>query len=444
MVNILDTKSIEQISDSTDKEPSFNAAEDVVLTVDNISKKFCRDFKRALFYGIQDISYELTGLRGSQNTTLRKDEFWALKDVSFSLKKGEAIALVGRNGSGKSTLLRVISGLIKPDAGMVTVKGQIAPLIALGAGFNPVLTGRENIYANMSVLGLTRQQIDERFDAVVDFSEVGDAINAPVQSYSSGMAARLGFACAVHTEPDILVIDEVLAVGDVQFRTKCFRKLGDLRAKGVSFILVSHNPNSVRSLCESAVYLREGVVQSMGETTKVMVHYEADALNLDSKKVSGELERSPKSMKDSLGADITALFFKDAKGERIKSIYSGEPASLCIICEAHRPIADLRVAVSVKAKASEGEHTLSLSSILDEVRLDLASGKNLVELEMPLVCLPPGPYFMHIVIREGVMDIMDAVPCFDFNVESQTSLYKCKFYQPRDWKVSAYQKASKI
>ncbi|MGC1310036.1 MAG: ABC transporter ATP-binding protein [Phormidesmis sp.] len=436
MVNILDADSIKQLSGSSEEELLTASSEDIVLSVDNISKKFCRDFKRSLLYGAKDISSELLGLRGSVNKTLRPKEFWALQDVSFELKKGEAIALVGRNGSGKSTLLRIISGLIKPDAGTITVQGQIAPLIALGAGFNPVLTGRENIYANMSVLGLTKQQIDDRFDDVVAFSEIGDAIDAPVQSYSSGMAARLGFACAVHTEPDILVIDEVLAVGDVQFRTKCFRRLGKLREKGVSFILVSHSPNSVRSLCESAVYLLDGVVQAIGETTEVMMNYEADALSLNSEQVSGEWERPPKDAKDSLGIDITSLSFKDENGRKLRSIYSGEPARLYVGCEAHRPIEDARLAITIKGKASEGDRILSLSSILDEVQLDLASGSNFIEMEMPYVCLPPGPYYMNVVVRQGTMDIMDTAPSFDFNVKSHISLHKCKFYQPRTWSVS--------
>ena len=439
MVNTLDADSVEQLvraDDGSDEAIASTSSQDIVLSVDRVSKKFCRDFKRSLLYGVKDISSELLGLRGSRNTTLRPKEFWALQDVCFDLKKGESVALVGRNGSGKSTLLRMISGLIKPDAGTILVKGQIAPLIALGAGFNPILTGRENIYANMSVLGLTRQQIDDRFDSVVAFSEIDTAIDAPVQSYSSGMAARLGFACAVYTEPDILVIDEVLAVGDVQFRTKCYRRLGELREQGVSFILVSHNPNSVRSLCESAVYLRDGIVQSVGETTEVIMNYESDALSLDSENVSGEMQRSPKAKEDSLGVDITAISFKDAEGNPLKAMNTGAPASLCVGCFAHQPVSDIRLAVSIEGKASEGDRVLSLSSTLDKAWMDLALGHNVIEMEMPLVCLPPGPYSMNVVVREGIMDIMDSVTGFDFNVESKTSLHKCKFYQPRNWKAS--------
>ena len=192
-------------------------SDDVVLSVKGISKKFCRDLKRSLLYGVQDIASELTGTR-DKTETLRQKEFWALNNVSFELRRGDALGLIGPNGSGKTTLLRIISGLIRPDTGSCEVKGRLAPLIALGAGFIPILTGRENVYTNMSILGLSKHEIDQRFQDVLDFADIGDAIDTPVQSYSSGMAARLGFASAIHTEPDILLIDEVLAVGDAKFK----------------------------------------------------------------------------------------------------------------------------------------------------------------------------------------------------------------------------------
>lgn len=352
------------------------------------------------------------------------------------MKRGEAIALVGRNGSGKSTLLRIISGLIKPDTGSITVSGRIAPLIALGAGFNPVLTGRENIYANMSVLGLSKQQIDQRFDAVVDFSEIESAIDSPVQSYSSGMAARLGFACAVYTEPDILVIDEVLSVGDVQFRAKCFRRLGELRKQGVSFILVSHNSNSVRTLCESAVYLSNGQVKAIGDTSEVVRGYEADVLNLNAKETLGELILPAKSKAESLGIDIRSVSFQDDQGRPLKALYSSESARLCVRCQAHELIDDLYFAVSIDGKDSNGDRIVYMNNHVDERALKLVVGDNLVEMVMPCVNLIPGPYCVNVLVSRGALEMMDAVEGFSFNVESNISLYKCKFYQPRDWKTS--------
>ncbi|HIP72872.1 MAG TPA: ABC transporter ATP-binding protein, partial [Anaerolineae bacterium] len=192
---------------------------DILVNVENVSKKFCRNLKRSLWYGVKDVGAEMFG-RGSERIELRSQEFWAVKDVSFQLKRGETLGLIGHNGAGKTTMLRMLNGLIKPDTGRITVRGRIQALIALGAGFNPVLTGRENIYVNASVLGISKAETDRRFDQIVDFSGIEEFIDTPVQSYSSGMVVRLGFSIAAHLEPDILLVDEVLAVGDLAFKTK--------------------------------------------------------------------------------------------------------------------------------------------------------------------------------------------------------------------------------
>ncbi|MGH8614301.1 MAG: ABC transporter ATP-binding protein, partial [Gammaproteobacteria bacterium] len=173
---------------------------DVLVSVKNVSKKFSRSLRLSLAYGAHDILRELTGTPRC-SSELRKAEFWALKDISFEVRRGAGVGLIGPNGSGKTTLLRLLSGLIKPDEGEIRILGRVAPLIALGAGFNPVLGGRENVYTNMAMLGLSHSEIEARFDDVLDFAEIGDAIDAPLQTYSSGMAARLGFACAIHTTP---------------------------------------------------------------------------------------------------------------------------------------------------------------------------------------------------------------------------------------------------
>ncbi|MDP3817157.1 ABC transporter ATP-binding protein, partial [Pseudomonas sp.] len=198
---------------------------EALVKVDGVSKKFCRSLKRSLWYGMQDLGSELIGNPHGGGGDLRKDEFWAIKDVSFELKRGECLGLIGRNGAGKTTLLRMLNGLIKPDQGRIEMRGRVAALIALGAGFNPILTGRENIYVNASVLGLRKREIDEKFEEIVEFAELGEVIDAPVQSYSSGMSVRLGFSIAVRMDPDVLIVDEVLAVGDMGFRSKCYNEI---------------------------------------------------------------------------------------------------------------------------------------------------------------------------------------------------------------------------
>ena len=231
---------------------------DSLVTVENISKKFCRSLKRSLWYGVRDMGSELFG-KSNNDRVLRKDEFWAVKNVSFVVKQGETLGLIGSNGAGKTTLLRMLNGLIKPDAGRIEIKGRMQALIALGAGFNPILTGRENVYVNASVLGIKKAEIDRRFDEIIDFSGIEEFLDTPVQNYSSGMAVRLGFAVAAHMDPDILLVDEVLAVGDEGFQLKCLNKIGQLKQKGTAIILVSHNMHTLSTFASSVIVMNNGM-----------------------------------------------------------------------------------------------------------------------------------------------------------------------------------------
>jgi len=247
---------------------------DTLVKVEHISKKFCRTLKRSLWYGVQDMGSELIG-RDSGHKELRREEFWAVKDVSLQLERGETLGLIGHNGAGKTTLLRMLNGLIKPDEGRIEVRGRMQALIALGAGFNPVLSGRENIYVNASVLGIPKAEIDRRFDQIVDFSGIEEFIDMPVQSYSSGMQVRLGFSVAAHLEPNILLVDEVLAVGDLAFRTKCQVRIQELRENGVAIILVSHNLHTISHICSRAVTFEKGRVLYDGDTEQAIDIYRA-------------------------------------------------------------------------------------------------------------------------------------------------------------------------
>ena len=229
-------------------------------------------------------SYRLWG-RGSQFATLKSallkrdvkmdpaSSIEALRNVSFVIDRGEAFGIIGRNGSGKSTLLKIISGILKPTAGSVKVQGRVAALIELGAGFHPEITGRENIFINGIMLGLSRKDIDERFDAIVAFSGIGDFIDQPVKTYSSGMYVRLGFAVAVHVDPDILLIDEVLSVGDEEFSAKCIAKIQEMKYRGVTLVFVTHQLGQVRDLCDRALWLDHGEVQAVGDPVRVVDHY---------------------------------------------------------------------------------------------------------------------------------------------------------------------------
>ena len=407
---------------------------EVVLSVQGVSKKFCRDLKRSLFYGVQDIATELIGVR-RDSEILRAQGFWALKDVSFELRRGEALGLIGKNGSGKTTLLRIISGLIRPDAGSMTIKGRVAPLIALGAGFNPILTGRENIYANMAILGLAKKEIDERFEEVVEFAEIGDALDAPVQSYSSGMAARLGFATAIHTDPDILLIDEVLAVGDVRFRSKCQRKLHELLKKGKSFILVSHMSHAILNVCQSAVYLLNGNLIASGDTGSIMNQYEEDLFLNNVKKASGAMFIPERSEAESLGVDITAIFFRDYQEKILELPISGLPTYFCVECKAYKDFEDISIYFIIREIAGENDLILHLSSFFDEKFLTISPGKQELRAYLPYLGLKSGLYTMRVNLKSGSLYMLDVVESFNFTVKSQEKINRGLFYQPRTWEV---------
>jgi ABC-type polysaccharide/polyol phosphate transport system ATPase subunit len=200
----------------------------------------------------------------------------ALHDVSFAIHKGEAFGIIGRNGSGKSTLLKIISGILKPTSGTLTVNGRIAALIELGAGFHPEITGRENIFINGIMLGLTRREIEKRFDSIVEFSGIGSFIDQPVKTYSSGMYVRLGFAVAVHVDPDVLLIDEVLSVGDEEFSQKCVAKIQEMKFRGVTLVFVTHQLDQVRNLCDRALWLDKGNAVVIGDPARVVDDYLQD------------------------------------------------------------------------------------------------------------------------------------------------------------------------
>lgn len=236
---------------------------ETLVTVEHVAKKFCRDLKTSLWYGVKDLGAEFFGGQSGDNIDLRKKEFWAVKDVNFELRRGECLGLIGRNGAGKSTLLKMLNGLIKPDRGRIEMRGRIGALIELGSGFNPILTGRENIYNNGAVLGLTKRDIKAVLDEIIDFSEMEEFIDTPVQYYSSGMKVRLGFSVAAHMKPDVLILDEVLAVGDSGFKIKSFNKINEIMREA-AVIFVSHSMPHIATITNKVLLMENGVVDYYG------------------------------------------------------------------------------------------------------------------------------------------------------------------------------------
>lgn len=237
-----------------------------LIELQNVSKRFRlhREQQRSIQDGF---------IRVFRRKRDADEYFWPLRDVSFSVYPGDSLGILGPNGSGKSTMLKLINGILEPTSGRITLRGQVASLLELGAGFHQDLTGRENIYLNGSVYGVSRKQMDARLESIIDFAELGDFIDTPVKHYSSGMYVRLGFSVAIHTEPDVLVVDEVLTVGDQVFQQKCLERIHDMKSKGVAIVLVSHSLTEVERLCDRAIWLQNGLVRADGDSTGVVDEY---------------------------------------------------------------------------------------------------------------------------------------------------------------------------
>src|SRR5713226_6449515 len=245
---------------------------DTVLDVQRIFKKFRRG---ELYDSLRDLVPALARrlVRRERIRQFDQREFWALEDVSFNVRRGEAFGIIGGNGAGKSTILKLLTGIMRPTKGSIRVAGRISALIEVSAGFHPDLTGRENIYLNGAILGMKRDEIRQRFDAIVDFSGLEEFIDTPVKRYSSGMFARLGFSVAAHVDPDILLVDEVLSVGDYLFQRKCVERMHSVIASGATVVFVSHNLREVANLCKRSLLLERGAVHMIGPTAEVIRTY---------------------------------------------------------------------------------------------------------------------------------------------------------------------------
>ena len=246
--------------------------QDVMIKTERVGKKFCRSLKRTMLYCARDVMADLVS-RPQLSNGLRPDEFWALQEVSFEVKRGECLGLIGPNGAGKSTLLKILSRITEPTEGRAVVHGRIGSLLEVGTGFHPELTGRENIFLNGAILGMKRAEIRRKLDEIVSFAEIERFLETPLKHYSSGMYLRLAFAVAAHLEPEILLVDEVLAVGDAAFQRKCLGKISKVGDEGRTVLFVSHNMIALRSLCHRALWLADGRIREDGAAGQVVSSY---------------------------------------------------------------------------------------------------------------------------------------------------------------------------
>lgn len=277
-----------------------------------------------------------------QGRRSRYEEFWALKGVSFEIPHGSTFGIIGSNGSGKSTLLKCLAGILSPDKGKITSDGRVVALLELGAGFHPDLSGRENIYLNGAILGMTNSEITSRLDDIVEFSGLGQFIDTPVKNYSSGMTVRLGFAVATSVDPEILIIDEVLAVGDASFQQRCFERIESFRQDGRTIILVSHGLAHVTQLCDRAAWIEKGELKALGPSLEVVSDYTGTSYNAQPK-AEGEIGERWGSGE----ADITKVELLDEEGNERTAYISGKPFTIKIDTDAHVPIKDAVIGLRI-------------------------------------------------------------------------------------------------
>lgn len=301
-----------------------------IIKVEGLSKQYRIGAPQESFPTLREtivgaVRAPIKGLREKR----RGETFWALKEVSFDVHPGEVVGIIGRNGAGKSTLLKVLSRITEPTTGRIELYGRTASLLEVGTGFHPELTGRENIYLNGAILGMKKTEIQSKFDEIVAFAEIDQFLDTPVKHYSSGMYMRLAFAVAAHLEPEILLIDEVLAVGDAAFQNKCVGKMGEVAKHGRTVVFVSHQMGAIAQLCSKAVLLSEGAIVKAGETQRVIDFYTTAVMSGS----AGEFSRAPDADKDILITRVQAL---DAAGKAKSNFGHNEPIVMAITCQINR------------------------------------------------------------------------------------------------------------
>ena len=318
---------------------------------------------------------------------------WSLKDIAFEIKRGEALGIIGKNGAGKSTLLKILSQITSPTTGNVKVKGRIASLLEVGTGFHPELTGRENVFLNGAILGMTKQEIRNKFDEIVAFSGVEGYIDTPVKRYSSGMYVRLAFAVAAHLDPEILIVDEVLAVGDAEFQKKCLGKMKDVTGEGRTVLFVSHNMTAVKTLCDKGIILNNGRLIFSGDSDSACNHYLGNAFQQATEKPGDRKDRNGNG-----DIRVQDVYFQDEQGRRITNLISGEYAKLIIHYKKNtaEKIRPMFLGVTIK---NDVETTQTVMAT-DEMGITLEADKpeGIIEVEIPQLLLRGGLYSVTFLI----------------------------------------------
>jgi lipopolysaccharide transport system ATP-binding protein len=408
-----------------------------VIKVENLSKKYViqhqQDSYKTFRGAITDAAKSLTNVinpRKRKEAQLDCEQFWALNDVSFEIKQGDRVGIIGRNGAGKSTLLKILSRITEPTTGKIKISGRVASLLEVGTGFHPELTGRENIFLNGAILGMSKSEITRKFDEIVDFAEIEKFLDTPVKRYSSGMYVRLAFAVAAHLEPEILIVDEVLAVGDAQFQKKCLGKMEEVGREGRTVLFVSHNMGTITQLCTTGIYLASGKVVQLGNINSVIGKYLAQGSSNNGKiMLVNNIESIRKKNK---------FFFKQIRLLNNEYIESSEldvrhPFYVSFDYEITQPLNN--VELSIRIHTSDGIAVLT-SNQSDSTHGESLKTRNIgsyeASIEIPGMFLMPGSYMLSIAAHEPMVEMFDIHEHILLFTITETGTKYAKYNQSRE------------
>jgi lipopolysaccharide transport system ATP-binding protein len=420
---------------------------DIVIDVENVGKSYRLAHKRSgndtlrdsIMCGARAFTSRL--LRGNNSEHLPEmpgtEEFWALRDISFQVPRGQALGLIGRNGAGKSTMLKLLSRITEPTTGRIRLRGRITSLLEVGTGFHPELTGRENIFLNGAILGMKRVHIRDKFDEIVAFGEIEKFLDTPVKHYSSGMYVRLAFAVAAHLEPEILIVDEVIAVGDAAFQRKCIGKMQNVAKQDRTVVFVSHNMATIRALCSRAIVLDQG-----------RITYDASAQNAATcylKANQGTFDVTSNSLRNRLtrtsgAVRFTSIRFEDDQGCERPSFEQGTTVRITLTCLTYRLVPDLGIIVAIRGGISTDQLT-SIKTVLSETELRPHTELK-ITLTLPAIPLRPGDYSLYICLgnKQGdrfhdVLDKNVSLPTLSITSD-ETDLHTIAGYFSIPWDIS--------
>jgi ABC-type polysaccharide/polyol phosphate transport system ATPase subunit len=361
-----------------------------------------------------------------QRLRAQKKDFWAVKDISFEVRRGESLGIIGHNGAGKSTILKLLSNITTPTHGEITINGRLSALLEVGSGFHPELTGRENIYLSGSILGMRRAEITSKLDSIIDFSGVRPFIDVPVKRYSSGMYVRLGFSITAYLDPDILLLDEVLAVGDMAFQDKCKKRIGELHRRGTTLVFISHDLTAVRNLCQRVLLLQQGQIVAAGSPDEIIRRYTETANFHQASQIYGETRI----------AEITNVSFYDARAKLSTGFLTGESLTARLEYLIHDEIPD--GSVSLFFLSSDGNIAAQWTTSLNGAVLNMQRGLGSIEFSCLELGLQPGVYQIDACVEDaGTKEVFEwQHGCTSIHVDSGTKI-QGNFYMPHNWRQTS-------